>query len=318
MDRSEHMMDNRRSRSRELVFATLVLALATALAMAPDAYLPMLARAFMVQWAAALVLLALVAGLRKRWWILFSGLFAAFLVIMQVRVPSLRPALNGSGSALRIAQMNVLQPNLHHDEVVRCALASEAAMISFQEVSPEWAVALSSALRATYPYSHIETRTNCYGIALFSRVPFLSVRTLEIEGAPFVDALVRLDERTVRVLAVHATSPTSYAEFTRRNAQFDALARNVSEADLPTVVIGDLNTVPWDHAYERFCRRSGMRALDAPDLRTWPAIGPLALIPLDHALTSDHLASAAVSTFHIPGSDHRGLLADLQLTTLAR
>ncbi len=202
--------------------------------------------------------------------------------------------------------------------MIRCAIASNAELISFQEVSPEWAEALSNGLGEAYPYRHIEARTDCYGIALFSRKPFVRVRTLVVEGSPFVDALVRSDGRTVRVLAVHATSPTSYAEFGRRNAQFDVLASHITSADLPTIVIGDLNTVPWDRAYGRFCRRAAIRSLDTPDLRSWPAIGPIALIPLDHVLASRELASATVNTFHIPGSDHRGLLTDLHLNSHAR
>ncbi len=307
-----------RSRSRELLFAMLVLASATALALSPDAYLPMLARAFMLQWAVVFTVVAFFAVLRKHWWLVLSGLFAAVIVLLQVRLPVVSPGAVGSGPALRIAQMNVLQPNLRHEEVIRCALSSGAELISFQEVSPEWAEALINGLDEAYPYRHVEARTDCYGIALFSRRPFVAVRTLVVKGSPFVDALIRSDGRTVRVLAVHATSPTSYAEFGRRNAQFDALAVHIASADLPTIVIGDLNTVPWDRAYGRFCRLAGMRALDIPDLRTWPAIGPIALIPLDHALASRDLASSAVNTFPIPGSDHRGLLTDLHLTSHAR
>lgn len=311
------IMENR-SRSRELLFAMLVLASATALALAPDAYLPMLARAFMLQWAVVFTVVSLFAVLRKRWWLVLSGLFAAVMVLLQVRVPVVSPGGVGSGPALRIAQMNVLQPNLRHEEVIRCALSSNAELISFQEVSPVWAAALEDGLGGVYPYCHVEARTDCYGIALFSRSPFISVRTLVVEGSPFVDALVRSDGQTIRVLAVHATSPTSYAEFGRRNAQFDVLAARIASADLPTIVIGDLNTVPWDRAYGRFCRRADIRALDTPDLRSWPAIGPIVLIPLDHALASRDLASSAINTFPIPGSDHRGLLTDLHFISHAR
>jgi endonuclease/exonuclease/phosphatase family metal-dependent hydrolase len=47
--------------------------------------------------------------------------------------------------------------------------------------------------------------------------------------------------------------------------------------------------------------------------RTWPSLGPLALIPLDHVLLSPQLAPAAFRSFRIPGSDHRGIMATIAL-----
>ncbi|MEO8591462.1 MAG: endonuclease/exonuclease/phosphatase family protein [Flavobacteriales bacterium] len=308
-----------RSRSREFVHATLLLVLATTLAFSPDAYLPMLARAFMLQWATGFAALAIIAAIRGRWWFTWSALMAALMVVAQVRVPEMRPSFGeGGGPSLRVAQMNVLQPNSEHTEVIRCAMASHADLISFQEVSPEWAEVLSVGLRGTYPYQHIEPRTDCYGIALFSRAPFTDVRTIVVGGSPFVEALVQVGERSVRVLAVHASSPTSYSHFKTRNAQLDVLAKSVAADDIPTVVVGDLNTVPWDRAYTRFCRRSGLTPRDGTDMRSWPSIGPVALIPLDHVLASVDVTTIATSTFHLPGSDHRGLLAELQLQAHAR
>jgi len=307
-----------RSRFRELCFATLILAMATALALSPDAYLPMLARAFMLQWAAGFAFVAAITALRGRWWMTFAALFGAIIVLLQVRVPVLLASDGGTGPALRIAHMNVLQPNARHAEVVRSALASDADVICVQEVSPEWARALITGLGGSYPYQHIEPRTNCYGIALFSREPFTSVRTLVVQGSPFVEAIVRVGERSIRVLAVHASSPISYAHFQRRNAQLAALASNVAANDTPTVVVGDLNTVHWDQAYARFCTRSGLRPLAGAELRSWPSVGPVALIPIDHVLVSRDLAFIALKTFKLPGSDHRGLLAELQLKAHAR
>lgn len=299
---------------REVVFSTSLVAGATALAFAPDAYLPMLARAFLVQWGVAFAAVALLAVWRRRWWVALGGALSAVLAFVQVQAPEDAMFSSTDGPVLRIAHMNVLQPNMEHAAAVERALESDADVISVQEVGPEWAGDLAAGLLAKYPYQFIEPRTNCYGIALFSRIPFIAVRTITLQGSPFIEAQLAVEGRPVRLLAVHTSSPISYGHFQRRNAQLHALARNVAVTDTPTVVVGDLNTVHWDQAYTRFCAVSGLRPTGGTDHRTWPSLGPFALIPLDHLLISKGVASRSLHTFNIPGSDHRGLLAELRIT----
>ena len=308
-------MNSTRYRSvfRQLMIAVVMLAIACVLVLAPDAYLPMLARAFMFWWAVLFALVALFAGVRKQWWWSIASVASALLVLLQVRTPLMEPMSSGGSHGLRIAHMNVWQPNEDRVRAIAAAVATEADLISVQEVSPEWALALQSALANDYPYHHIVPRTNCYGIALFSKKPFDSVRTITVAGAPFIEAMVNVEGEVVRVLAVHATSPGSYAHFRRRNVQLNALAEWIRTGNIPTLVIGDLNTVHWDGAYERFCARSGARPINSPFNITWPSVGPFALIPLDHALVSGGLRPTALSSFEVNGSDHRGLLAEVRL-----
>ncbi|HRH39321.1 MAG TPA: endonuclease/exonuclease/phosphatase family protein, partial [Flavobacteriales bacterium] len=120
-----------------------------------------------------------------------------------------------------------------------------------------------------------------------------------------------VDGRAVRLFAVHATSPGSFGHFRRRNEQLKALAEIVRNSGAPTFVIGDLNTVHWDGAYQRFCARSGMRPINSPFTITWPSVGPFALIPLDHALVSAEVDPSVLRSFNVSGSDHRGLYAEL-------
>lgn len=302
-----------RSVFRQLVIAVAVLAIACVLVFAPDAYLPMLARAFMLWWAVLFATVALFACIRKQWWWSIASLASAVLVIVQVRTPGMEPISKGGSHGLRMAHMNVWQPNEDRARAIAAAVATNADLISVQEVSPEWAVALQGALAKDYPYHHVVPSTNCYGIALFSKRPFESVRTITIAGAPFIEAMVNVEGKIVRVFAVHATSPGSHAHFRRRNVQLAALAERIRSEPVPTLVIGDLNTVHWDGAYERFCSRSGVRPINSPFNITWPSVGPFALIPLDHALVSGGLRPTALSSFEVNGSDHRGLLAEVRL-----
>ena len=77
------------------------------------------------------------------------------------------------------------------------------------------------------------------------------------------------------------------------------------------MVVGDLNTVSWDRAMWRLCSSSGLRVGTVPHEPTFPSVLGLALIPIDHVLVSPGAAVVRSSTFVIPGSDHRGLIADI-------
>ncbi len=302
---------------RELGLAMALLTLALIVAFAPDAYVPMLARAFLVPGTAVVLLLGLFAALRKRWWVAQAALFGSALMAMQIPTPHLSARAAPAGDAFRVFHMNVLQPNTAFDAAIAQALESDADVISVQEVGPEWALALEDGLREHYPFFHMESRTNCYGIALFSKRPFQGVRTITVRGAPFIEALFTVNEEPVRLLAVHATSPISYHHFRKRNEQLSRLGEYLAQNDTATILVGDLNTVPWDRAFMRFCSRSGLLSTTPIMQRTWPSLGPLAVIPIDHVLVSRGIRPVALSTLRVTGSDHRALIADLDLAAHA-
>lgn len=306
-----------RMKFRELCLAMALLTLTLVIAFAPDAYVPMLARAFIVPATIMALLFALVTALRKQWWVAQAALLGCAIMAVQIHAPHLRTSAGKTGQAFRVFHMNVLQPNTAFGAAIAQALDSEADVISVQEVGPEWACALNDGLLHRYPFVYMEPRTNCYGIALFSKYPFQCVRTITVRGAPFIEAFLAVNDVPVRLLAVHATSPISYGHFRRRNEQLSRLSDHLAHSDTATIMVGDLNTVPWDQAFRRFCFRSGLRSTTPMLQRTWPSIGPLAVIPLDHVLVSHGVDPVALRTTSIAGSDHRALIADLQLAAHA-
>ena len=298
-------------KDRDVLLATFILTVATALAFAPDAFLPMLARAFLLEWVVVFLLILAWAVWRRSAWTAAASALACLMVLLQLDAP-VAPTLHQQTEAtLRVAQMNVLQPNRRHAEVVRLALDSDADVISFQEVSEAWAVVLEQELGPAYPFHRIVPGDHCYGIALFSRLPLDRVNVLVLEDTPVIEAVVRSGKGAVRVFSMHANSPGSWGDHRRRNAQLEQLATIVRSSAMPTVVVGDLNTVSWDRAMWRLCLNSGLRVGTASYSPTFPSLFGLALIPIDHLLVSPGAAVVESHTFFIPGSDHRGLIVDV-------
>jgi endonuclease/exonuclease/phosphatase (EEP) superfamily protein YafD len=289
-------------KDRDVFFAVTLLALATGLAFAPDAFLPMLARAFLMEWAAVFAVVLVWALWRRRAWIGTAATMSVVMVLFQVDAPVAPELHERSAASLRVAQLNLLQPNRRHAEVVRLALESGADVISFQEVSATWAVVLERELGAAYPFHRLVPGDQCYGIALFSRSPLQRLDVLSLEDTPVIDAVVLSSDGPVRVIR---------SDHRRRNAQLEQLASIVRDEHLPTIVVGDLNTVSWDRAMWRLCVNSGLRVGTSSTTPTFPSLFGLALIPIDHMLVSPGTSVVHSASFFIPGSDHRGLIADI-------
>lgn len=293
-------------------FGVLIVVLAAVLTWSPDVFGAMHARAFLPQWALFFALLGVFALYRKRWSSALGAALALSLMFFARTTDALSDPDTSGAVGLRIAQMNVLKANSRYDEVVSAALATGADVISIQEVGPGLEPVMRAQLAIAYPHMRILARADNYGIALLSKAPFQEARFVELEGVPIVDAVVASTSGPVRIVSVHTTSPGNVSQYSERNAQLIALEQLLGTSTLPTVLVGDLNTVPWDSAFGRLCRATGLHGNHQGIRATWPSFMGLALIPLDHVLVTSELEVLGLTRFTIPGSDHRGLVATLR------
>ncbi len=280
----------------------------------PDHFPLVTVRAFLIPLAAFLLLLALWL-LKKRFsWIGFGSILAALLLLVQPARVFLHEKDGGELVALwGIAQMNVHEANTDVAEVVATARASEADLLSLQEVDARWMEQLVIGLSDLYPwYIHGEGERN-YGIALFSKMPLSHAEVIDLEGLPAMRAEVVHHGVRVLVLAAHLRAPESAAKLSQRNAQWIALSRMVRNSENPVCLVGDLNTVPWDDAFQHYLASSAMHGGPSSMIPTWPVISGIAVIPLDHILTSSELYMDGIRAFKIPGSDHLGIWTRMQI-----
>jgi endonuclease/exonuclease/phosphatase (EEP) superfamily protein YafD len=290
-----------------VAFGTVVIAVV--IAFAPSTWTTMMLRSFLPQWITLFALAAIWLLLRRRW---RDGLVTAAggLLILPTSRPPQIDGSTGSTRELRIAHFNVLQTNSRYAEVIAAMVRSDADLIGVQEVDPEWASELIDRLSAAYPHRVIEPRTNCYGIALFSRIPLTDIRLVRLGASPAISAGLTVENERMRLLYLHTSSPGSPAQFAARNSQLRMLENEVTTSRDPVLVVGDLNAAPWDRDLRRFLAATGSRCHSSAGDPTFPSLAHMALIPIDHVLSPPEIGVLQRSV-HIPGSDHRGLLADI-------
>lgn len=124
---------------------------------------------------------------------------------------------------------------------------------------------------------------------------------------PLVTVDLLVDDRPLRLVAVHPQAPTTpgrHAERAALLAAVDGVLRTPHD-----VVCGDLNAVPWERAVRELRARNGLADAARGGLRaTWPGTWPPPVaVPIDHVLTGPGWRTASVSVGAPGGSDHRPL-----------
>ena len=214
---------------------------------------------------------------------------------------------------LKLIAWNVLWENPHKPEALAWLMSQDVDLILLTECTLEWQRALAP-LTATYPYLIASGRDGAEGMLLLSRHP---LDTADPEGLaankPWISTIVHSPAGPLRLLGMHPRTPRSGARFDERNAQYDrAAAITAADANLPAIVMGDLNCTPFSPWFSRLLRRGRLRdsALGFGLTGTWQGQG--IRLPIDHILTSSHFRVLQHGVERDSrGSDHRPVTATM-------
>ena len=228
------------------------------------------------------------------------------------------------------ADIRVLSSNLRKgqaDAAVFVPLARGSAdVITVSELTPEAAQSFSQAgIEKDFPYSLLIPGHGATGIGLWSRYPVVEISSGELPDVTIVAARLRVPG--VRfdplVASVHVISPVASDEnafvdwrsgITTTKRELDGLADIAGPAAV--IIGGDFNSTPDMRQFRDLLTngyRDAIQQTGAGFAPTFPSrrrIPPL--ITIDHVLTR-RAAASSIRTVNIPGSDHRSLLATVEV-----
>lgn len=264
-------------------------------------------------WSGALVvLLALLALVRRAWWGLAAVLVPA-LVWSAVFVPQLLPRpteADGVGAApdLLVATQNIGATNPRPGAAADALAASGAGLVAVQELSSTTGAAAQQQLDAVYPH-----QSTVGTVGLWSNWELGKTQQLEL-GLGWARALRVPVEHPLGEIAVYVVHLASVrpGDTAARDAGLAELAALIAADPAPRImVLGDLNTAGTDP-------RFGDLTAELTDSRlatgggfgfTWPA--GLPLTRPDHVMVRG-LAVTSDTVLDGGGSDHRAVLAGLR------
>jgi len=235
------------------------------------------------------------------------------------------PAGDGVPRDLRVMNVNLFAGNRQRERLIDEIQAADADVLILIECTSGWRARLWEALGAEYPHTLFAPRDSAFGLAVFSRLPFIDEPdTITRVGGrvPEFRFVVDCKGRRVACRAVHILPP-NLAFLPARHAQsadvYQDVRDDLTDAGLPLVVAGDFNWTERSAMHRRF------RALGLTDAHeaagfglgdTWPVAGWLRYVPgvrIDHVYVGNGVRVVGCRTGTGAGSDHRPVVVDLAL-----
>jgi endonuclease/exonuclease/phosphatase (EEP) superfamily protein YafD len=221
------------------------------------------------------------------------------------------------GPHLRVLTANMRYGSGSADALVALVRSTHADVLSVQELTPDLVRKLDAAgLGAEMPYFDLSPRLGALGTGLYARIPLARAAGPAGTTSSMTAATARPPGGPrIALLAVHPSAPQTdhrVAEWRR-----DLQALPPASSSPLRILAGDFNAT-LDHAELRDVIATGY--VDAAEkvgegLRaTWPADRHFPPpVTIDHVLADHRIGVRAVSVHPIPGTDHRAVIADLQL-----
>ncbi|MBI4659130.1 MAG: endonuclease/exonuclease/phosphatase family protein [Verrucomicrobia bacterium] len=269
---------------------------------------------FRVQYAGMLLASTVIFALKRK--IMLTVLCALFALANLVLVSSYFPVKQSRPRierSLRAVLINVRTENQRFDLVRNFVEDTQPDFVVLEEADADWIVQLAS-LTNDYPHAVLKPREDNFGIALFSKLPFLSSDIVFLGDAevPSIVASFRIDGRELTLLATHPVPPGNREYVELRNGQLAAIPSFLANLPGAKAVLGDLNVTPWCYQFRKLLSETGLedssrhRGIHA----TWPThLLPLR-IPIDHCLLSTELETVRKEVGPYVGSDHFPLLVE--------
>ncbi|MCP5405096.1 MAG: endonuclease/exonuclease/phosphatase family protein [Pseudomonadaceae bacterium] len=225
-------------------------------------------------------------------------LLAALATLSLPTQPPPRPAT----ATLRLAHLNAFWYN-HANLAARAAFAqhTHADILTLVEVNDELQTALNAAPPLPYHALSKDIHSGYHlPTAIYSRWPITLTRSL----APRLNLYhVAHPSKPFYLLLAHTQSPYTPKAMQQRNAELATLA--TANLPSPLILVGDLNTVPWDPSLAPLKQHLHLAGSWLP---THP--NPLALAPIDLLLTTPNIPAPTLHRTRVQGTDHLALIAD--------
>ena len=262
----------------------------------------------------------LVIGTLSRRWIQAGAAFALGITSWFAVSPAVGrdplPLWATGATEFRVASANLYFRNGTPLDAARALYATDADIVALSELTPSFVSSATSVgfdqryrYRLLDPQEPVGGNSASGGLGIYSKFPFDDVVRVGRDRAPFPRMLLP-DGTGIRVLPVHAESPSTVGRVGPWASDLARLGRLVEATDEPVLLVGDFNAGRWQPAFGALLRRGLTDAHEAVGRglsRSWPDGVPL--FRLDHALYTRGFAARSVRDLNIPGSDHRGFVA---------
>lgn len=226
---------------------------------------------------------------------------------------------------LKILSYNLYNRNKSPELALKLIEQADADIVILLESFPNFSSQNTHTLDKKYPYrfpSDAYKNPHRLEWALHSKFPILNSdheinQNLPLSNHRILHAKIQLKNEIIHFLGIHTRSPKNKKWLKSRNDYFRKLVpyikKNIPD-NIPYIVAGDMNTVPWNSSFHHFQKQCCLNNSDSifNITKTWPSKFSNAVrFPIDHILFSPHFNCTKKTTLPAAGSDHLPIYTQL-------
>ncbi len=246
-----------------------------------------------------------VAGLALNAWPMYGAFFG----------PAPQPLADAR--PVRVAAFNVHVTNENLADIAAYLDALAVDVVVLAELTPTERAEQLAKLLPKLPHHYLAENDGLWGVAILSRWPLVAPLVATRDGVRVAArADVDLGDRTFRLYGAHFIWPVMPDTARARNAQLQALGRELAECTHACVAVGDFNVTPWSSHFRDVLKNPGVRDCAAGRglLTTWSSRLPAVLrIRIDQCLVTGAVSVGDVRVGESVGSDHFATINDLSI-----
>ncbi|MBI1287933.1 MAG: hypothetical protein GC178_10170 [Flavobacteriales bacterium] len=253
--------------------------------------------------------LAVIFSLILQWRVLLIYAIACFCISGTLIFPHFASTIGAGSEDFKIGEFNLYHGNPTPEAAIETLRNANVDVFTIQELNADWNSMMDAAFEENYPFKVVDPWGQCcYGIGLYSKFPILTYEIVVLGRTPAIKAIIDIRGRHTMVISLHTRPPIAPNETPERNEQLEKVAEMAAESEIPCIVLGDFNIVPWDGKFKDFLKIGNLKAVRDGFQATYPMDLGVPLIPIDHITYSGNLIPTSCEAVTIPGSDHRGLV----------
>ncbi len=217
------------------------------------------------------------------------------------------PSQNCRENCITLYQKNLLQHGWPRTALADDILASDADIVTLQEVSAHNRDHMANMFSA-FPNQVTCRFGRDQNVAVLTRLPVVEGSEFCIKGRGMTGMkVVAPGGQQLWAVSLHLFWPYPYSQ----SGQAEKIAAIISELDAPVLIAGDFNMVPWGFSVQRIAQAAGNEPFGT--IENTHSIGNWAVpLSIDNLLLPKG-AQGSVELRPYFGSDHLGKLARFQL-----
>lgn len=208
---------------------------------------------------------------------------------------------------LEIVHFNLANINDSYGDFYSTLKKMDADIISLQELTPNWDMALRDSLSKTYPHVIKNVRIDPFGKALFSKNEFI-MKNVEGESEDnFIVANLKMGDQEIRIYSNYILPPLNASSKVKAKKQLEILSKKIKNTIYPSIAMGDLNMVHWSNMIRVFTKDSELK-----NSRRGFSVNGFE-IPYDHMFFTEELECAHFEEIMDKNSEHIGIRGIFQI-----